>query len=411
MFEIYPKQYLAPFKNKKIIIAITGAIAAYKIYELARALVNAGAIVQIVLTKSAKDFVSILTFEALTNRKVFVDIYGKNITPMEHIELARWADLFLIAPLSANTLAKLAGGFCENMLEALALVYEKPLLLSPSMNHSMYKNPATQKNIKFLKEQRHIFITPDEGNLACGERGVGRLCDYPKIISTMLKNLYPAKNKLKVVINFGATIEKIDPVRYISNFSSGKMGFALGFAFSLSCTDVVLIGQKNSLPLPPNVKIINIESAKQMQEAIEKEIENTDIFIGAAAICDYRVKNPAQEKIKKEENTENLQLDLIKNQDLIKDIALNKKIPYVVGFAAQSCDLEKYAKEKLVAKNLDLVLANDISKPDRGFKSDKNSIVLISKTDKITYELCQKQELAYKLKDEILTRFRGKKNA
>ena len=365
--------------NKNILIGITGGIAAYKICELIRLFKKDGANVKTVVTRNALEFVTPLTLETLSQEPVYIEQFSNDEKKPEHIALCDWADLFLIAPASANTIGKIANGICDNLLTSLACAFQKQIIFAPAMNTGMWNNKAVQKNIETLKSYGAKFVEPEEGYLACGVNGQGRLADLNKIFETVEKN-FAQKNFLKgkkIVITAGGTKENIDPVRYIGNYSSGKMGKAIADkAFDAGAT-VTLITTAAHSNLPYNT--IHVESANEMFNAVKQEFENTDILIMSAAVADYRPQQTADLKIKKE-NTEELTLKLVKNTDILQEMckAKNEK-QIVVGFCAESNNLIEYAKQKIQKKGCDYLVANDISKKDSGFSSDFNEVFVLDK--------------------------------
>ena len=381
------------FKGKNILIGITGGIAAYKVCELIRLFKKNGANVKVITTQNALKFVTEITLEALSQNKVYTNQFEKECFSTEHISLADWADVFIIAPLSANTLSKFAIGICDNLLTSVFCAFKKPVILCPAMNTGMYENDFIQENIKKLKSAGYNFVDPQSGFLACGVEGMGRLADNDKIFEKT-KEILSKKKFLegkKIVITAGGTREKIDTVRFISNFSSGKMGIALSDSAYNFGAKVVLI---TSIKCEKPYKTIFINSAKEMQNAVEEEFKNADCLIMAAAVADYRAKEISDKKIKKD--NENLTLELIKNPDIISEISKKKKENQkIVGFCAETNDLEKYAKEKLERKNLDFIVANDVSRTDIGFSSDENEVIIYKRDGKSFFiEKKSKKEIA-----------------
>src|SRR5574344_361576 len=368
-------------KNKKILIGINGGIAAYKICELIRMYKKDGADVTVVMTENAQKFVTPLTLQTLSQNPVYFKQYEFDNYKPEHISLADWADIFVIAPASANTISKLANGICDNLLTSIACAFQKRILIAPSMNCGMWENNLVQENIKKLATLGQEIIEPEYGFLACGTQGAGRLCKLDKIFEKTVEILNSKKifqNK-KVLITSGGTIEKIDTVRYISNFSSGKMGEALADTAFEQGAEVVLITTKD---LQKPYSVIKVTSAVEMQKEVLKEFETSDITIMAAAIADYRAKKISNTKLKKTKNEE-ISIDLVKNPDILKEISQKKKnSQIVIGFCAESEDLLKNAKEKIKNKGCDYLIANDISRTDIGFSSDFNEVYIIDRTGK-----------------------------
>lgn len=364
--------------KKKILIGVTGGIAAYKACELVSLLVKQEMDVQVIMTEKARQFVAPHTFEALSDKPVWLDEFGLDQgLSVPHVQLADQADLFVIAPATANTLAKLAYGFADNILTATALVYNKKLLVAPAMNTNMYHHPAVQKNLEILKDRDVQVIDPASGRLACGAIGQGRLAPVETILSQINYHLFEPKTMAgkQVVVTAGGTREDIDPVRYISNRSSGKMGFAMAKAAKLRGADVVLISGPVNLEPPCGVKYIQVASAREMRKSVLDHYPNADVVIKAAAVADYRAANLEQQKIKKDSN--DFELRLIKNPDILKELGEQKQQQVLVGFAAETEELLQNARVKLVKKNLDLIVANDVTHKDAGFNADTNIVTLL----------------------------------
>lgn len=382
------------FIDKKILLGVCGGIAAYKSAYLVRELTQLGADVRVVMTQSAQQFISPLLMQALSGNEVRVDLFDmQSEHAMGHIELARWADYLLIVPASANCLAKMAQGIADDLLSTLYLVAETPVIVCPAMNRSMWAHPATKANYELLQERGVIFVGPEEGSQACGEHGLGRVSEADQVISAL--RLYDVHQLLagkKIVITAGPTREAIDPVRYLSNYSSGKMGFALAEAAAMAGAQVTLITGPSVLQASGCIEVIRVESAQNMLDAVEKHMQKDSIFIGAAAVADYRVQSPAVEKMKKKEHAEP-SLNLIKNTDILSTVAASGKASYVVGFAAETTDLVSYAKEKLKQKKLDMIIANQVGK-GVGFECDENQVILITKKNQIELPLSNKTRLA-----------------
>lgn len=366
----------------KIILAITGGIAAYKSAILARLLVKDGFEVRVVMTQGAQQFITPLTLQALTGNEVHTELLDTEAEAgMGHIELAKWADLILIAPASANTLARLAMGMADDLLTTVCLATTAPVLVAPAMNQQMWAHPAVQLNVQTLSDMGYEVIEPDSGVQACGDVGAGRLPE-PEILLRRVLN-YKVKRMTpqylagkKVTLTAGPTVEAIDPVRYLSNHSSGKMGFALARACRDAGAEVTLIaGEKVGLTTPLGVNRVDILSANDMLQAATESAESgCDIFIATAAVADYRTRDAAPQKIKKTEDE--MTLDLVKNPDILATISHNYPDMFVVGFAAETQDIEKYAQGKLKSKNLDMIACNDVSRKDIGFASDENAMTV-----------------------------------
>jgi phosphopantothenoylcysteine decarboxylase / phosphopantothenate---cysteine ligase len=355
--------------NKQILLGITGGIAAYKSAELCRLLVKAGAEVRVVMTASACEFITPLTMQALSGNRVHIELLDEEAeAAMGHIELARWADLVLVAPASANFIARLTHGEASDLLTTVCLAATAPLALAPAMNQAMWSNQNTQDNMSALKQKGLHIFGPADGEQACGDIGLGRMLE-PSELALLAAGLFQngAFAGLKVCITAGPTREAIDPVRYISNHSSGKMGYALAQAALEAGAQVSLISGPVNLPPPPHAYLVNVESAEQMLNAVTKE--TCDIFIAVAAVADYRPQQIASNKIKK--TRESIQLELVENPDILATIAAQKPKPFCVGFAAETENLKRNALAKLTNKNIDLVIANHATNT---FNNDEASV-------------------------------------
>ncbi|KTD68429.1 DNA/pantothenate metabolism flavoprotein [Legionella steelei] len=382
------------FIGKKVLLGVCGGVAAYKSAYLIRELTRAGAEVNVVMTQSAQEFVSPLQMQALSGNSTRTDLFDAQAErAMGHIELARWADYLVIAPASANMIAKMAQGIADDLLSTLYLVAEVPVLVCPAMNHSMWHHPATQANCTILRERGVIFVGPEEGSQACGEYGLGRVSDVQQIMSAL--RLYDVHQLLvgkKVLVTAGPTREPMDPVRYISNYSSGKMGYAMAEAAAMAGAQVTLISGPTSLQASIGIKRTQVESAQEMLDAVMQEMPTGGIFIGTAAVADYRVESPASEKMKKK-NHEEMTLKLIKNPDILSRVADSTRASCVVGFAAETTDVVHYATEKLQRKKLDMIVANSVGK-GLGFDSEENQVIVITKNKQIELPLTHKTRLA-----------------
>ena len=343
--------------NKQIILGVTGGIAAYKAAELCRLLIKAGADVRVVMTPSAAEFITSLTFQALSGNRVHIELLDEEAeAAMGHIELARWADLVLIAPASANFIARLSQGRAEDLLSTLCLATNAPIAVAPAMNQAMWRNQNTQDNLQQLKQKNITILGPASGEQACGDVGLGRMLE-PEEITQAAADIFETGELagVNITITAGPTREAIDPVRYISNHSSGKMGYALARAAMEAGAKVVLVSGPVALEPPPQVKLVAVESARQMLDACQ--VVPGDIFISVAAVADYRPANSASEKIKK--NADTIELSLVKNPDILARISLSAQRPFCVGFAAETQNIEEYARKKLQDKKLDLIFANN----------------------------------------------------
>ncbi len=369
--------------GKTILLGITGGIAAYKICELIRMYKRANANVLVVCTPNALNFVTKLTLQNLSGNEVAVEEFSVKDFRPEHISYADSADIMVIAPATANTISKIAQGICDNLLTSIACAFTKPVIIAPAMNCNMWGNPIFQENLKKL---HYEILEPESGYLACGYEGKGRLCSLEKIFDKTVELLtYKPLNGKKIVITSGGTIEDIDPVRYISNYSSGKMGLALADTAKNLGAEVTLITTKD---VERKYDVVKVKSALDMKEAVEKEFENSDCIIMAAAVADYRVKEVASQKMKKTDADE-ITLTLVKNPDILKGLCEKKskiyssdnkaKNPLIVGFCAESENLLDNAKEKINKKGCDYLIANDISRKDIGFSSDYNEVTILDR--------------------------------
>ncbi|KDB47926.1 bifunctional phosphopantothenoylcysteine decarboxylase/phosphopantothenate--cysteine ligase CoaBC [Glaesserella parasuis] len=399
-------------KDKKILIGITGGIAAYKTIELIRLLKTAGAEVRVAMTPAAEAFVTPLTLQAISGNAVSTSLLDPQAElAMGHIELAKWADLVVIAPATADFIARLRIGMGNDLLSTICLATASPILLAPAMNQQMYKRSIVQENLQSLIEQGVSIIGPNAGFQACGDIGKGRMSEPSEIFQAIEDHFTQSQDlaDLSVVITAGPTREAIDPVRYISNHSSGKMGFAIAEAFAKRGAKVTLIAGPVNLATPQNVSRIDVISAQQMAEQAVSLAQKNAIFIGCAAVADYRVEQIAEQKIKKTGNNDELTLKLVKNPDIIATVAhLAQNRPFVVGFAAETQNVADYAKDKLQRKNLDLICANDVS-GGQVFGQDQNSLRLFWQNGEKILPLADKGKLAEGLVAEIVTRYKDKK--
>jgi phosphopantothenoylcysteine decarboxylase/phosphopantothenate--cysteine ligase len=388
--------------NKTIVLGITGGIAAYKAADLASKLTQAGAKVEVVMTEAATKFITPLTLRNITRRPVVTDMFELSSEySVEHIALAEAADVVVIAPATANTIARLAAGIADNMLGTIVLATEAPVILAPAMNDVMYRNSVTQKNVAKLKARGFTFIEPEYGRLASGKMGKGRLPETSKIIETIERVLGQKKDLegKRIVVTAGGTREPIDPVRHIGNRSSGKMGYALAEAARDRGADVTLITAPASLDEPGGITIVKVATAAEMKKAVTSAVKKADALIMAAAVADYQPEIIAKSKIKKEA-AQNLTLKLVKTPDILSGV----KGDFIkVGFAAESENLVANAKKKLTAKRLDLIVANDITQADSGFDVDTNRVILIDKSGKTEeLPLMSKREVADKILDRLI---------
>jgi len=389
--------------NRNIIIGVSGGIAAYKAAELIRLFRKAGASVRVIMTRGAQEFITPLTLQALSGQPVHTELLDEEAElGMGHIELARWADAMLIAPATADIIARLASGRADDLLTTVALATPAPLWVAPAMNQQMWANPATTANIERLKERQIRITGPDAGEQACGDVGPGRLLDPEEIVQALAKSFdLQGLAGRRVVVTAGPTREAIDPVRYISNHSSGKMGFAIARAAAEAGAYCVLIAGPVNLLTPEGVIRVDVESADAMMSAVEEQLSGgIDLFIAAAAVADYKPLAAAEQKIKKSSDTMTLQL--VKNPDIVSHVANSDQRPaVVVGFAAETEKVLDHARDKLERKGLDAIVANDVSRADIGFNSDNNAVTIINRTSVNTIPAASKQVVAQKLIDEF----------
>ena len=383
-------------ENKKIIIGITGGIAAYKINYLVRDFVKAGAEVRIVMTKPTEDFVSPLTLSTLSRNKVYTDFYDENKTWNNHVELALWADVMLIAPCTANTLAKIANGICDNFLMAVYMSAKCPVIIAPAMDLDMYAHPAVTRNLNIIESFGHKIIPAEYGELASGLIGQGRLAEPETIFRTVgneFTDTDAAFAGKKILITAGPTYENIDPVRFIGNHSSGKMGFDLAKEAAKRGAEVTLIsGPSSQKTDDKNIDVYRVTSAQEMFDEVFKHYENTDIAIMSAAVADYTPKVKATEKIKK--NEQELTIELIKNKDILRTMGEKKTHQFLVGFDLETQNEEENAKGKLVKKNLDMIVLNSLRDEGAGFANATNKIKIFTPTEEQSFTLKSKEEVA-----------------
>jgi phosphopantothenoylcysteine decarboxylase / phosphopantothenate---cysteine ligase len=416
--------------NFKVGLGVSGGIAAYKAVEVMRLLQKSGCDVSVAMTKHATEFVQPLTFRALTANHVIVDDYDpSNPDPIAHINFSQQIDLLLIVPATANIIAKFANGVADDFLSSTYLASNAPVLIAPAMNTTMWENPATQRNIAQLKKDGVHFVEPVAGELACKTVGTGKLEDVENIVRQALGLLVPSpKSQVPCALNHaetgdiaetmrpgtrdlegesllitvGGTREAIDPVRFISNHSSGKMGFAVAEAANIRGADVTIVAGATTAEPPADVKLIRAMSAGDMHAAVMKELANSTIFVGAAAVADYAPANTADAKIKKDEKDE-MTLELKKTPDILSDVSANRSDGLlVIGFAAETNDVVEYARSKMKKKNLDLVVANDITKAGAGFNTDTNIATILTASAELELPLMSKRDLADRILDEVV---------
>ena len=394
-------------EGRRVLLGVTGSIAAYKSPDIVRRLKEQGAEVRVVLTASAEKLVSPTVFQAVSGEPVRGDIWDEQAeAAMGHIELAKWADDILIAPATANLIAQLAAGSAENLLTTICLASEVPLTLAPAMNQAMWRDPATQANVELLRSRNVIFVGPDDGSQACGDVGPGRMAEPTRIVNRLMHgDEHGAFDGLHILISAGPTREAIDPVRFISNRSSGKMGFALARAAAHAGAEVTLVAGPVNIPTPAGVERIDVETTQQMCDAAMGVIDGMDIYIGAAAISDYRPRAAAPQKIKKSGDT--FTLEMLKSPDLLANIAALDDGPFTVGFAAETEKLEEHALLKLERKKLDMIIANLVG-ANLCFDADDNEVVVLWNEGRTPLPKLSKHELARRLVDLIATRYKSR---
>ena len=401
-----------PLEGQKLLLCVGGGIAAYKSLELVRRLRDAGAIVQVAMTAGAQQFVTPLSFQALSGHPTRTTLWDSAAEQaMGHIELARWADRIVIAPATADLLARLAHGNADDLVTTLCLASTAPLSVCPAMNHRMWLHPATQANMAVLRERGVQVIGPEDGPLAEGESGPGRVSEAPAIIAALAAKLAPSQpakpgrlSGMRVLISAGPTYEDLDPVRYVGNRSSGKMGYALAAAAARQGAQVVLVSGPVQLPTPAGVERIDVRSAAQMREAVLGALP-ADIYIGAAAVADYTPRQVSPQKLKKTAGSQTLTLELVRTADILAEVAVQEQaLKLVVGFAAETHDVEKYARGKLADKHLDLIIANQVGIAGNGFESDQNAAVAYWNGGLREFPGTAKTQLAEQLLDLIAER-------
>ncbi|EKY3232249.1 bifunctional phosphopantothenoylcysteine decarboxylase/phosphopantothenate--cysteine ligase CoaBC [Cronobacter malonaticus] len=393
--------------GKKIVLGVSGGIAAYKTPELVRRLRERGAEVRVAMTEAAKAFITPLSLQAVSGYPVSDSLLDPAAeAAMGHIELGKWADLVILAPATADLIARVAAGMANDLVTTICLATPSPVAVVPAMNQQMYRNIATQQNIELLASRGLRIWGPDSGSQACGDVGPGRMLDPLEIVELAANHFAPVNDlqHLNIMITAGPTRERLDPVRYITNDSSGKMGFAIAAAASARGAHVTLVAGPVALATPPGVERIDVESALEMEAAVQQRAQQQQIFIGCAAVADYRAETISSEKIKKQ--GDELTLKMVKNPDIVAGVAaLSQNRPYVVGFAAETNNVEEYARQKRLRKNLDLICANDVSQAGHGFNSDTNALHLFWQEGDKVLPLERKALLGQRLLDEIVTRY------
>ena len=389
--------------NKNILLGVTGGIAAYKSAEIVRGLKKARSSVRVVMTQSAKEFITPLTLQALSGNPVSTDLLDVEAeAAMGHIELARWADAILIAPATANTLAKLSSGRADDLLSSITLAFDGPIGLAPAMNQAMWKDERTQSNIQNLEHKNFSLYGPGSGEQACGDVGLGRMLEPSEIIE-LFASLFEAgtmSNK-SILITAGPTQEPIDPVRYLTNRSSGKMGYALAEAAVEAGAQVTLVSGPVNIEPPARCNLVSVKTAEEMHEAVMHHIKKKDIYIGTAAVADYSPTKVEGSKIKKDRSNSPLVLEMKENKDILKEVSELEDKPYMVGFAAETDDLLENARKKLETKKLDLIIANDVSNKSIGFDSNENEVTLITSSEELLLDRDSKKKIAKKILEFI----------
>ena len=391
-------------KGKTVVLGVTGSIAAYKIANLASMLVKLHADVNVIMTKNATNFINPITFETLTSNKCLVETLDRNFQfNVEHVALAKRADIFMVAPASANVIGKIANGIADDMLTTTIMACKAPKYIAPAMNTNMFENEIVQDNLKKLQKYGYELITPATGYLACGDTGSGKLPSEETLLSYIMKELHYEKDMTgkKVVVTAGPTMEAIDPVRFISNHSTGKMGYAIAKCAMERGADVTLISGQTAIEKPGFVKVIDVVSAKDMFEAVKKEAEDADFIIKSAAVADYTPVTVAEEKIKKSDD--DMSISLARTTDILKYLGEHKKPGQkLCGFAMETKDMLENATKKLTAKNADMIVANNLKVAGAGFGTDTNVVTLIKKDEVKELPILSKDEVAKAILDELL---------
>ena len=401
---------MSNLQGKKIILAVYAGIAAYKAPFIVRGLKKLNADVQVVLSENASKFVTKTTLQAVSGNSVRQSLWDESAeAAMGHIELAKWADIILLAPATANSLRTLAQGGADDLITTLILATTAKIYVAPSMNQAMFNHPATQKNLKELKKFSYQIIGPESGDQACGDEGPGRMSEPEEIIRLIDQASHSEPKEklagLQVMITTGPTRERLDPVRYITNDSSGTQGIAIAQAACRFGAEVTLIAGPNVALTSAEIKRIDIESADQMNEAVQSNLSEIDLFIGVAAIADYKPKTFTKEKLKRSTWGDNLSLELTENPDVILNVANAKPKPLVIGFAAETTNPLTNAREKRIRKGMDAIIVNDVSDPEIGFNSKENAVTLIHENGELIFEKQSKIELANNIIEQLITIF------
>ena len=393
-------------KGKTVVLGVTGSIAAYKIASLASALVKLHADVHVIMTQNATNFINPITFETLTNNKCLIDTFDRNFQfNVEHVSLAKRADIFMVAPASANVIGKIVNGIADNMLTTTIMACKCPKLISPAMNTNMYENPIVQDNLKKLEHYGYEVIDPACGYLACGDTGAGKMPEPDVLLSYILRTIALEKDMqdVKVLVTAGPTQEKLDPVRFITNHSTGKMGYAIAENCMRRGADVTLITGPVAIAPPPFVKVVPVVSAADMAEAVKACYKEQQIIIKTAAVADYRPANPADEKIKKKDNDSVLELE--RTEDILSFLGANRQEgQFICGFSMETENMLENSRAKLDKKNVDMIVANNLKVKGAGFGTDTNVVTFITKEECVELELMSKQEVAGSIVDYILTK-------
>ncbi len=392
-------------KGKTVVLAVTGSIAAYKIANLASMLKKMACDVHVLMTRNATNFINPITFETLTGNKCLVDTFDRNFQfNVEHVSLAKMADVVLVAPASANVIGKLANGIADDMLTTTVMACRCKVIVSPAMNTNMYHNPIVQDNLDKLRKFNYEVIAPAKGYLACGDVGDGKMPSETELLEYILREIACEKDMAgkNVLVTAGPTMEKIDPVRFISNHSTGKMGYAIAKNCMLRGANVTLVTGKTAIEPPKFVKVVNITSAEEMFRAVTENFEEQDIVIKAAAVADYRPKNPADEKVKKKEGE--LSIELERTQDILGYLGDHKKEQFLCGFSMETENMIENSQKKLWKKNLDMIVANNLKQAGAGFGVDTNVVTIITKDEVKEMDIMSKEDVAGAIVDEILDR-------
>lgn len=389
--------------KKCIVVGVTGCVGAFKSVQLVSDLVKKGYDVEVIMSRNATQFIMPLQFESLTQHKVMIDTFDRQfVYSTQHISIAKKADLFIVTPATANFIAKAVHGICDDMLTTTFLACDCPKLIAPAMNTKMYLNPVTQDNLRLCEKYGYDLISPISGHLACGDNGIGKLADLDQQMDAIEERLVAEKSLKgkKVLINAGPTREKLDPVRFLSNHSSGKMGMALAKAARNMGAEVTLVSGPTQLKTPRGIHVISIESAQEMFETMKKHYDESDIVICAAAVADYTPQTVASQKIKKE--TDSLELKLKKTQDILRYLGEHKTHQILCGFAMETENEIENGRQKLISKNCDLLIVNSLNKEGAGFEYDTNIATLLTESEQVDYELMSKDELSVQILNKIM---------